>query len=314
MSIGSAPASHSVAAEPREGPGWERPRVTVIVVNFCTEAYTAACIRSVQASDYPALEILLVDNGSPDGSGVRLQALFPEVAYLQTGINLGFTGGNNRGMERALAEGCDYVLLLNSDTVVDSGCVSALVEAARSGATVGAVGGKILFYDAPERVWFGGGDFCRTRALGRHRLEDMRDPDPAERGLQEVSFLTGCCMLLPTAVLREVGTFEEDFFAYVEDVDLSLRIRNAGYRLLYQPAARLFHRVPLNPTTPDVPYKIILRDRNRRRLVRRRYSRRIDRLRFALFFYPSRLVRLTQYLLRGERAQAGAIWRGMTAR
>ncbi|CAN5827818.1 N/A [soil metagenome] len=292
--------------------GTKFPRVATVLLNLCAEEDTAACIRSLQAGDYPALEIVLVDNGSPDGSGERLREAFPEVAYLQTGENLGFTGGNNRGIERALAEGCDYLLILNNDTVVDPGCVAALVETARSTAQVGAVGGKILFYDAPERIWFGGGDFSRVRALGMHRLEGQPDPDPAEQGVREVSFLTGCCMLIPAAVLREVGAFEEDFFIYVEDVEISLRIAASGYRLLYQPAGRLYHRVPLEEP-PIPPHKIVLRDRNRRRLVRRRYGR-IDRLRFALFFYPSRLVRGAQYLLRGDRERAGAIWRGMTER
>jgi GT2 family glycosyltransferase len=280
--------------------------VAVVLLNLCAEEDTAACIRSLRAGDYPALEIVLVDNGSADGSGERLRETFSGITYLQTGENLGFTGGNNCGIERALAEGCDYLLILNNDTVVDPGCVTALVEAARS------VGGKILFYDAPERIWFGGGDFSRTRALGMHRLEGRPDPDPAEQGVREVSFLTGCCMLIPAAVLREVGAFEEDFFIYVEDVDLSLRIAAAGYRLLYQPAARLYHRVPLEEP-PIPPHKIVLRDRNRRRLVRRRYGR-IDRFRFALFFYPSRMVRAAQYLVRGDRARAGAIWRGMSER
>ena len=99
---------------------------------------------------------------------------------------------------------------------------------------------------------------------------------------------------------------------YVEDLELSLRIIQAGYRLLYQPAARLFHRVPFE-TRPVAPYQIVLRDRNRRRLVRRRYSG-IDRIRFALFFYPSRVIRATQYLARRDMERARAIWQGMTLR
>lgn len=288
----------------------EFPNVAVVLINLCAEDDTAACIRSLQASDYPSLRIILVDNGSPDGSGERLHALFPDVVYMQTGANLGFTGGNNLGLHRALADGCDYVLILNNDTVVDRACVTRLVEAAQADPRAGAVGGKILFHDAPERIWFGGGDFSRIRALGMHRSEGLPDPNPAEGTVEAVSFLTGCCMLVPASVLREVGVFEEDFFIYVEDVDLSLRIATAGYRLLYNPRARLFHRVPLE-SGPIPPHKIVLRDRNRRRLARRRY-RPADRLRFALFFYPSRVVRAAQYLWQGDHERAGAIWRGMT--
>ena len=288
----------------------EPERVAVILLNYCLEHDTADCIRSLLASDYPALTLVLVDNGSPDGSGERLRIAFPDVTYIQTGANLGYTGGNNAGIAWALEEGCDYVLVLNNDTTVDPRCVSELVETARRVPDAGAVGGKILFHDAPDRIWFGGGSFSRARALGLHRHEGELDPDPREETVQQVEFLTGCCMLLPSRVLREVGGFERDFFMYVEDLELSLRLTGVGYRLLYQPRARIFHRVPFQ-SRPIAPYQIVLRDRNRRRLVRRRYKG-IDRIRFALFFYPSRVVRGAQYLVRRDLDRARAIWQGMT--
>ena len=104
------------------------PTVMVIVLNWCGEDDTVACIESLQRSTYTALSILLIDNASPDGSGDRLHARLPDVPYLQTGSNLGYAGGNNRGFERALAEGADYVVVLNYDTVVDPDCIGALVR------------------------------------------------------------------------------------------------------------------------------------------------------------------------------------------
>src|SRR5688500_11427372 len=101
--------------------------VVVIVLNWCREEDTAECLRSLEASDWPNLTILLVDNASGDGSGDRLHARFPHVAYLQTGANLGYTGGNNRGFAWALAHGADHVLVLNNDTVVDPACIGPLL-------------------------------------------------------------------------------------------------------------------------------------------------------------------------------------------
>jgi GT2 family glycosyltransferase len=305
-------AVQAAAREKRAVDAARAPVVTAIVLNWCGEADTAACLRSLAAGDYPALRVLLVDNGSPDGSGDKLHAAFPETPYLQTGTNLGYTGGNNRGMELALEDGCDYVLVLNNDTVAEPDCVSRLVAAARSRPRVGAVGPKILYADEPDRIWFAGGDLSRTRALGTHRREGERDDDAsAYAGPEEVTFLTGCCLLIPADVVREVGGFEEDFFAYAEDVDLSLRLAERGYSLLYEPRARLLHRI--SPTEQPSPFGIRHATRNRRRLARRRFTA-AERVRFALFFYPTRLIRAAGYLLSGDRPRARAVWDGAVSR
>jgi GT2 family glycosyltransferase len=285
-------------------------KVTAIVLNWCGEEETAACLRSLLASDYPALTVLLVDNGSPDGSGAALSTSFPDVPFLQTGANLGYTGGNNRGLRWALEHGCDYALVLNNDTVLEPSAVSRMVEAAEAHGRTGAVAPKILYAEMPDRIWFGGGRLNRTRAVGLHRLQGERDPDPHGGEVEEVTFVTGCCLLLPARVVREVGGFDENFFAYVEDVDFSIRLREHGYALLYQPAARILHRVPLDDRPS--PFQIVQGVRNRRRLARLRFDR-LERLRFAAFFYPTRLAQIAGYLIRGDRPRARAVWRGMRA-
>src|SRR3954469_23326637 len=106
------------------------PHVTVVVLNWCNESETADCLQSLAADRSGTLTVLLVDNGSPDGSGERLHARFGDIPYLQTGSNLGYAAGNNRGFERALADGADYVMVLNDDTIVDPDCVTRLLAAA----------------------------------------------------------------------------------------------------------------------------------------------------------------------------------------
>jgi GT2 family glycosyltransferase len=295
-----------------ESRGAVLPRVSALVLNWCSREDTAACIGSLLDSEYPALDVTLIDNGSPDGSGEAVHAMFPQVHYLQTRANLGYTGGNNRGIERVLQSGCDYVLVLNNDTLVERDAVRRLVEAAAADPRIGAVGPKILYADDPRVVWFAGGDLVPTRAMGYHRDEGRLDTDLPGTGLERVSFLTGCCLLVPAAVLRQVGGFEEDFFAYVEDVDFCLRLTRAGYSLVYQPSARIHHRVPRLSTRPT-PFQIEHGTRNRRRFARRRLAW-LDRVRFALFFYPSRLVHLVGYVARGDLARARALMRGLATR
>lgn len=282
----------------------------IVLTHGGAEEITAACIDSLLAQDYPALTVLLVDNASFDGSGERLRDRYSQIRYLNTGGNYGYTGGNNRGIKYALENGADYLFILNNDTVLEQGCVSRLVESARAVPEAGAIAPKILYYDDPSRIWYAGGDYSYPRALGRHRRQlDIDNPGEAAR-LDEITFVSGCAFLLPVTVARETGGFREDFFIYCEDVELSLRLNKAGLRMYYQPAARLMHREPLNERLPS-PFAVVHRDRNRRRLVREHYNA-LQRVIFALWFYPTRLIRFAQHLLHGDLSGARAVVAGAT--
>jgi hypothetical protein len=283
------------------------PHVVVVILNWCGEEDTAACVRSALASDYPRATVLLVDNGSPDGSGARLRDAFPDVPYLQTGANLGYTGGNNRGFEWALAQGADYVVVLNNDTELDPHCLSWMVRAAESDPTIGGVAPHILVHGG-DVVWYAGGDLSEARGAGLHRL-DPRPASPDDASLQAISFMTGCCFLLTRRALEAVDGFEESFFAYNEDTDLSWRLAQAGFRMVYEPRALLTHKVGDRPEEPS-PFQIVQRDRNRRRFVRLRFGT-AARARFAAWFYPTRLVHLGRYAARRDWARCRAVWHGM---
>ncbi len=302
---------------PVDGAG-EDPEVCVVVLNWNGEHDSAACLDSYLAQRAARVRILLVDNASPDGSGERLRDRYPSVSYLQTGANLGYAGGNNRGIEWALAQGAEWVLVSNNDIVADRDCVRRLLAAAVSDGRLAAVAPLILRHDDPERVWFAGGRFDRVRAIGTHEGEGatvrrvLPAADASESSIVNASFLTGCCLLLRPAALRQVGTFPEDFFAYGEDVDLCLRLRHAGWRMAWVPGARILHRVPPRGM-PPTPAQIRLRDRNRRRLVHRHYPLRW-RIAFACWFWPTRAIHLVRYLIEGDEARARAIVAGMRER
>lgn len=277
------------------------PQVTAVVLNWCNEADTAACLESLSESRYDQLGVLLVDNGSPDESGQRLHARFPHVDYLQTGANLGYAGGNNRGIERAIAAGAEYVLVVNNDTVLDRDCISELVSAAQqSGAAV--VAPQIRYFDEPERIWYGGGDLSRMRALGLHRgADELASRDDTR---STVTFVTGCCFLSRANVFTQHGAFDEQFFAYVEDAEWSVRLARAGERMAYEPRARVLHRTERGGA--ETPFQIRQRDRNRRRLVQRHYGVG-ERIGFFAWFYSTRAMHLSAYLLRGDWERARAI-------
>lgn len=284
----------------------QMPRVVVLVLNWCAADDSIACIESLQQSTYPEMSILVIDNGSPDGSGRLLHERFPTLLYLQTGANLGYAGGNNRGFEAALAAEADYVLVLNNDTVVDSECVQRLVETAIvTGA--GLVAPKILYHEAPELIWYAGGDFSPLRALGVHRRQGERD-NPREAAPSAISFATGCCFLVRVDVVRRIGGFDESYFAYVEDAEFSVRVARAGFAMLLEPRARLLHKIPVKPSG-ETPFQIRQRDRNRRRLARKHLSIP-ERLAFAVWFYPTRLIHLGRYILHADWPRVRAILAG----
>lgn len=286
----------------------DSPRVTAVVLNWCDEEATADCLSSLQESSYPALSILLVDNGSPDGSGALLHERFPGVPFLQTGDNLGFTGGNNRGIERALQDGAEFILVLNNDTRVEPGAIATLVETAQGNDSIGAVAPTVVRMGAPDSVWYGGGAFDTKRGFGMH----WNGKGPPAKGPRPVTFFSGCAVLLRREAIADVGGFEESYFMYVEDAELSLRLLRGGWKIIHDPGARIHHRVPARGSEPT-PDQIFYRDRNRRRLVREHLGS-IGRLRFGIWFYPTRAVHLVRYAATGDFPRVRALLRGLGTR
>lgn len=208
-------------------------RVSIVVLNWNGWQDTVACVASLQAQDYGSFELLLVDNGSTDGSPQHLQRALPAVRLLQTGSNLGFGGGCNVGIRQAMADGADYIWLVNSDATVDSGALSAMVRVAEQDATLGTVGSVVYEVDAPSRIQLWGG--------GQVNLWLGRSTHCVAQGTPD--FVSGASMLLRSAALEQVGLFDErNFFMYWEDTDLGFRLRKAGWQLAVAPDSHIWHK------------------------------------------------------------------------
>ena len=198
------------------------------------------CLRSLLASDYSRVELLVVDNGSTDGSAEYLRSQFETVTVLCSKENLGFAAGSNRGIEHAMRKGANYVLLLNNDTVVSPTCVSALVSAAEGRPDYAALGPKIYYFDVPDRFWYAGGSYSHWRGVPRHRGRKQADTGQYE-SFCEVTFISGCALLLRSSVVTRIGMLDETLFSYVEDTDYCIRLRMGGLRLGYVPEAKVWH-------------------------------------------------------------------------
>jgi GT2 family glycosyltransferase len=217
------------------------PRVSIVILNWNSYEVTRDCLLSLRKMDYRNFEVVLVDNGSIDGSPGQLFESFPEIRPIKNETNLGFAGGCNMGMREALHRGTDYILLLNNDTIVAPDFLSQLVRVAEADNHIGAVSPKILFFDRPDRLNYAGGEHRRWRLfpkmIGLRHLDDGKYDK-----VREVSFLTGCAMLIKANVVREIGVLEEVYFHFYEDIEWSLRVLKAGYQAMYVPAAVIWHK------------------------------------------------------------------------
>ena len=217
-----------------------RPKVAAVILNYRTPRDTLEAVTSLEAAGYENLEVIVVDN-APKGewSDTFLQE-HPRVIFLSTETNLGFSGGCNVGIRRALEEEADYVLLLNSDALAGPEMVTELVRLAEIHDQAGILGPVILFNDH-TRVWYQGGTL--SRILGYTRHPGMGKSQETEIDVFPTDFVPGTAMFIRRAVFEEVGLLDEDYFLYVEDVDLSERARRANFEVVYCPSAIALHKV-----------------------------------------------------------------------
>jgi GT2 family glycosyltransferase len=239
-----------------------KPQVAVVVLNWNRTGDTLACLETVAASDWPNLTTIVVDNASSDDIGPPLAERFPEAILIRNEQNLGFAGGMNAGVAAALERGAEYVLLLNNDTEVEPSMVRLLVEAAQSKQDAGILSPLEFFLDRPEIV-ASAGRHCDLRRAYQGPPIYMNERDEGQfTGIEEIDVSSGTAMLVPAAVVREVGMLDDRLFLYIEDVDWALRIKEAGYRIYVCLDARLRHGVATSSGGEDNPAVTYYHTRN----------------------------------------------------
>lgn len=291
-----------------------RPRVAVSVLHFGAKADTLACLASVAASRTRPEWLFVLDNGTGTLAAPEVTAAAPGASLLRAPENLGFAGGHNLVVRRALDAGATHVMLLNNDAVVDPGCLDALVRAATAPASgaagaVGAVGAKVLAADDPGRLWLAWGRVTWRAALVERVGRGAPDGPPFDRE-RDVEWVPGCAMLLARDALEAVGGLDERFFAYHEDVDWCASARARGFRILFAPDARVTHRGEgsLADRGPANPARY-LSARNSV-LFARKHAGPLEWLRLSLAVGLTLPVEALRARRRGEGAVPGLLWRG----
>ncbi len=218
-------------------------RVTAIVLSWNGRERTLACLRSLAGVTYRPFSVVVVDNGSQDGSVAAVAAEHPGVRLVPLPENLGFAGGMNAGAHTAFAEGADAVVLLNNDMEVEPGFLEPLVEALHADPAAAAACAQILFAGEPPRVWYAGARFERRRGHHGRNTGYARPPLPPTAPPYATDRACGGAMLFTVETYERLGLFDEALFAYSEDTDWSLRAGRAGLHPLVVPASVVHHAV-----------------------------------------------------------------------
>jgi hypothetical protein len=235
------------------------PLVYCVILNLNGRDLLRETLQSIKQMTYPRFKIVVVDNGSTDGSPESVRSNYPDAMLIENGKNLGFGGGNNVGMQYALANGADWIFLLNNDILVDPNLLTELMKVATSGEKIGILSPKIYYLSEPNKFWYAGGKINYFTGIIAHRGIREQDRGQYDR-IEDTDYVTGCAFLIKREVLEQIGMFDPVYHPiYSEDADLSVRATRAGYRLVYVPHAKLWHKVSASSGGGLTPFKTRLK-------------------------------------------------------
>lgn len=218
--------------------------VYTVVLNWNNADDTLQCLESLSKSHYANHRILVVDNGSVDGSAGRIRSEFPSVELVELNSNRGYAEGNNAGIELAIKRDADYVLILNNDTIIAPNLVEELVRFAEAEPTAGIIGPKVYCLSESEKLYALGSSIAWQRGETIHRamFESMTSyshvTDP-----EEVDFIAGCGVLLRRELIQNGGLLDQSYYLNFEDVEFSVRARKLGFQTWLVPSAVIWHKV-----------------------------------------------------------------------
>lgn len=220
-----------------------KPKVSIIILNWNGLEDTVECLESLKKITYPNYDVVVVDNGSA-GNDVRiLRERFSDYVHIiENGKNYGFAEGNNIGMRHALTQGADYVFLLNNDTTVAPDFLGEMVNVGETDERIGVLGPKLYFYDEPDVLWEAGGRI--NWWLGSISMYAHGEVDVGQRDrVTETDLLSGAAMLIKRGLLDRISLLDASFFLGFEDYDFCIRAGKAGFKVVYVPSAKIWHKV-----------------------------------------------------------------------
>jgi len=211
-------------------------------LNWNRKELLKTCLYSVMAIDYTNFSVVVIDNGSTDGSLDMVKGEFSEVKILALDQNYGFAGGYNRYFEQLNEDPSEFIMLLNNDTEVEPNILKNFLEAVEKYGSKHIIGAKIFYHQDPQKIWYAGGKVNMKLGYIYH-LGIRRQNSPKYSYPKQTDYVTGCCLFTSIDVIRQLNGFDESFNMYGEDVDLCLRANKKGIKCYYWPKAQLWHHV-----------------------------------------------------------------------
>lgn len=241
------------------------PLVSIITVNYNQADVSCALLESLNKITYPNIEVIVIDNASPDDDPSSIKEKYPNVVFIQNPINYGFAAGNNFGLMRARG---DYVLLLNNDIEVDAGFLEPLVNKLQNNPEIGAVSPKIKFYYQPDTLQYAGYTPFNIVTMRNTAIGYWQKDTGQFNSDRKTAYAHGAAMLVPMKVVKEVGLMSYIFFLYYEEADWCARIKAAGYEIWYVHNSEVLHKESVS-TGRLSALKIYYQNRNRIVFMRR---------------------------------------------
>jgi GT2 family glycosyltransferase len=246
------------------------PSINLIILNWNGYEDTAELLCSLQKVRSQNFNTLVVDNDSKGDDAEKLEINFKGfIKILKCQSNLGFAGGNNEGIKKALGENADYILLINNDTTVEPDFLESLLKVFGKNSKTGIVAPQINYYNQPNKIWTEGGRISRLRGSGFAYSD--RFEDDGVKGDKIVNFVSGCCMLIKKEVFETVGLFDDFFFLYVEDADFCYRVGKAGFKIIVSHESKIFHKIGSSTNNNFLNLPLYYTTRNRLYFARKNF-------------------------------------------
>lgn len=287
-------------------------KVAIVILNYKNSKDTIECVESLERISYKNFEIVIVDNDSRDGSIELLKNQFKDKhIILDSKKNGGFAYGNNVGIKYALKNGADYILLINNDTTVEENFLDVLVETAEKDKNIGISTGLIMNYYDKNKVWYNGGEIDWNKFYGYH-LNERGNLSTLEEE-KEITFATGCLMLIRKEVFETIGLLPEEYFMYYEDVDFCAMVKNKGYKIIYNSKSKIYHKISASSGEEESPFAIEWNTRNRMKFYRKYKNINNGKMKstFPTFFYTTRVLKCGKYLIDGRLDKIKSIQKGL---